>query len=245
MSRKIVRSLGLLVLFLSVVRVADAQIGGKDLPDMSAVRSVFGGGETDSTATALAVEAAVASAVDENGIASSGIDVPDTGARGRMAAALAEGLGSSMNDPSATSALNAAFVQAVAEVESALPQMGFKKRDYGVAFALFFIMNWEIANDVELDPSASKEAGVKLVSAIRAASEGRDPIPDEQLDQQYDLFLTVPVAILTLVKSFEANGQDDAAMQIREFSGSAFQQAIGMSAYDIDITPEGDILGYW
>ena len=150
-----------------------------------------------------------------------------------------------MNDPSATSALNAAFVQAVAEVESALPQLGFKERDYGVAFALFFIMNWEIANDVELDPAASKAVAVKLVSAIRAASQGTDPIPDEQLDQQYDMFLTVPVAILTLVKSFEANGQEDAAMQIRELSGSAFEQAIGMSPYDIDITPEGDILGYW
>lgn len=213
-----------------------AQVAGKDLPDMKDLRAVFG--------SISSGEIKVKPIVDSNGLVGSGIPVPDTGASGRSAKTIAQPLGEAVGDPKVADTLEGAFVQAVSEVEAALPQLGFQKRDYGVAFALFFILNWETANGVELPPEVSTLAATKLVRSVQAAYPGETGISDADLDAQYDMFLTVPIAILTMVKSFETEGLMSEADEMREFAGQSFQQVVGFSAYDIDITDSGEIKGY-
>ena len=202
---------------------------------MEGLRSVFGGvasGETE-----------VEPVRDGDGLLGSGIDVPDTGAFGNMAKAIAAPMGEQLGDASVSATFEKAFTEGIVGVENALPQLGFKKRDYAVGFALFFIMNWEIANDVELDQSVSTAAGEKLVTAIQASGQGQD-LPPEMRDAHYDMFLTVPVSVLAMVQGYEAQGQEAEAAAMREAAGNAFEQVIGLSPYDIDIDETGNIIGY-
>ncbi len=194
--RKLV--LACLAVVMLAAQPASAQIAGKDLPDMKDLRSVFGG--------IASGEITVEPMVDANGLIGSGIQVPDTGARGAVAKAIAEPLGAAVGDPGVAETLEGAFNQAVAEVEGALPQLGFQQRDYGVAFALFFVMTWELANDSELPPEVSKLAARKIVETVQVAYSGDTGMSDADLDAQYDMFLTVPLSILVMVKAFEGEG---------------------------------------
>ncbi len=228
--------LAFLAFLTLTVQSVSAQIAGKDLPDMKDLRSVFGG--------IASGEITVDPIVDANGLVGSAIAVPDTGARGAVAKAIAEPLGAAVDDPAVADKLEDAFNLAVLEVENALPQLGFQQRDYGVAFALFFVMNWEIANDAELPPEVSKRAARKIVETVQAAYSGDTGLSDAELDAQYDMFLTVPLAILVMVEAFEKEGGVSEAAEMREFAGQAFEQVTGRSAYDIDITDTGEIKGY-
>lgn len=222
--------------FLLSVQPPSAQIAAENLPDMSALRQVFGG-VSDGSET-------VETITDEDGLIGSGIRVPDTGARGMMAREIAQGLGEATGDPAIADTLEPIFAQLVETVESEFPGLGFQKRDFGVSFAFFFLMNWQIANNVDLPEEIYKPVARQLVQTIQA-SYAKDEVQMSagELDRQYDLMLTFPLAILAVVQSLEQNGQADDAAAMREVAGQTFEQVLGISPYDIDITEAG-IAGY-
>jgi len=213
-----------------------AQIAGENLPDMKDLRSIFG--------SVSSGEITVEPVVGSNGLVGSGIPVPDTGAIGRMAGAIARQMGEALGDPKVADTLEDGFVLVVNETEAALPQLGFERRDYGVAFALFFIMNWELANAVELPEDASLIAATKLVQLVQTAYAGDTGLSDAELDRHYDMFFTVPLTIMVMIKSFETEGRMEEADEMRELAGQSFEQVVGRSPYDIDITDSGEIKGY-
>ncbi len=214
---------------------AHAQLAGQDLPNLNDLREVFG----DVASGATEVE----EIRQDGGLLGSGIEVPDTGARGNMAKALGDLIGQEVNNFELSEVLEKAFIEASLAVEDALPELGFQKRDYGVGFALFFILSWEMANETTLEVEASKVAGGNIVRTIQAAGAGQDVAPEE-LDAGYDLFLTIPVALLALVQAYEAEGRMTEAAQMRKIAADAFVQIVGLSPYDIDITDAGEIIGY-
>ncbi len=223
-------------LFIASSIPALANFAGQELPDLEGLGSVFG----DVSSGKIDIEP-----TQTGGLISSGIPVPDTGARGNMARAIAKPLGDAVNDPNVASTFEKAFVDGVVAVEDALPGMGFEKRDYGVGFALFFLMTWELANGVELEEQTSLAAARKLISTVKAAHQNKNEATTaDQLDRTYDMFLTVPISILAMVQAYEQKGLNAEASKMREFAGQAFEQVVGRSPYDISVKPDGSIVGY-
>jgi len=216
-------------------QVAGPELAGQELPDLKGLRNLFGDVASGKTE--------VVEIRESDGLLGSGIKVPDTGARGTMASAISNLIGQEVDNPEITQVLEKAFIDASDAVEDALPQLGFQKRDYGVSFALFFILSWELANKATLELEASKAAGGNILKTVQAAGEGQNATPEE-LDIGYDMFLTIPVALLTLVQAYEQEGQMAEAAQMRELAASTFEQIVGLSPYDIDITASGEIIGY-
>ena len=53
------------------------------------------------------------------------------------------------------------------------------------------------------------------------------------------MFLTLPIAIGVMIEAFRKQGYEDMANSLRELAGQSFEQVLGISPYDIDITEEG------
>lgn len=91
--------------------------------------------------------------------------------------------------------------------EKNLTDNNYALHDMGVAYAVAFVMLWELASDRVLPPAASNRAAKYLVYALRNAEEGGyAKTSDDDNSKAYDWLITYPVVYASLVSAFEKGG---------------------------------------
>ena len=214
---------------------AGAQFAPGSLPDLSALNGAIAGASGDPADDGPGADAS------QDGPIASGFTVPDTGARGTAARLFADGLREA-GQAELAETMEAGMLEARDEAERVATSQGFAARDLGVAYALFFITSWEMANDSELPLPAAASAGRTLVAAMREGGESAVTGTPEDLDRAYDAFLTLAGGFVSLTRAYEEAGQAEEETAMRRSIAESFQQTVGVPPASVTITPDGEIV---
>lgn len=213
---------------------ARAQAGG--MPDLSD----FAG------AIAKSAEAAPKKAVPA-GIFKSGLVVPSVkpgaGAReiGRKMRVAVEEQG---GPAAAYAQLESEMPGILTALEKAFVQLGFAKRDMGVAYAYVFIDLLQTATKTEVPDAASKVAMRSLATAISknwGSKWAKMPAADKE--SLYESMMMATTVNTLLATQFDKVNKEEEAAQLREIAGQLFEKLIGVPPSQVKIAPDGRISG--
>jgi len=126
--------------------------------------------------------------------------------------------------------------------ENVLVQNNFAMNDFGVAYAVSFIVLWEMASRKELPLDGSIETAKFLVQVFQGVDRQRyNAMSDRRKDEGYDWLMTTPIAFGSLIKGFQKEGKTQAADQLRDKCASLFLDVFKLPYNFITISDQGDV----
>ncbi len=157
-------------------------------------------------------------------------------ARGQVARNMAKDL--SAGSTETEEALYQIFMQVREELEKALRQAGLTTGDMGVAYGVYFITLWEIANEKKLPESQELKAVQYWVShfdelQLNAATLGKNK------DQFYDMLMHTPIILATLQAMAEQAGNKELQAVLPRQAAQLFSFVTRYPASAVAIIPEG------
>lgn len=219
----------LLVFLLLASGSSYAQISAEHLPSIGSLEGLLG---------SVDVEEVESSVYDSRGKISINFPAPDT-ARGETANTIATILANGSEENAI--ALEKAFLAEREIFEKYLADANFDPNDMGVALSASFIVLWELASNKILPAEASLSAGKRLVHAFGDLEKSLASVPDSDKAKMYDWLMTTPVAFSGLIKTFENEGQQEYATQLRTKSGDMFEELFILPYDMLVITDTGEV----
>ncbi|MBC8137771.1 MAG: hypothetical protein H8F28_17970 [Fibrella sp.] len=229
-------ALAFLVGFGLFARPAQAQIGGA-VPDLS--------GFADEIASSFSTDPKGAGKA-EGGVFKSGLSVPSV-----KPGAAAQGIGKQLREAlekggkkEGAAAIETEMPETLKKVEAGLEQVGFAKRDMGVAVAYAFIYNWETATGKTIPEKPSMTAAKNVATAIgKHWGPKFSKMTPESKEKIYESLLISTTLFSAFAQQFEKAGKTEDAASIRKSAGQMFQTLIGVPASQVKIDAEGRITG--
>ncbi|MES9969595.1 MAG: hypothetical protein ABW092_06140 [Candidatus Thiodiazotropha sp.] len=122
-----------------------------------------------------------------------------------------------------------------------LSSNNYVANDMGVAYAVSFVLFWELASNGELTQSASDKAAKFLVHRFRSTNKEYANITLEDKAKAYDWLITAPVAIATLIMAYEKAGRGQEVKMLRDASASMFVNAFKIPHDMLEISESGEL----
>lgn len=219
-----------------VARPAQAQIGGS-VPDLS--------GFADEIASSLSTDSKGASK-SEGGVFKSGLTVPSV-----KPGSTAQGIGKQLREvlekggkKEGAAAIETEMPETLKKVEAGLEQIGFAKRDMGIAIAYAFIYNWETATGETIPEKQSMIAAKNVATAIgKHWGPKFAKMTPESKEKIYESLLISTTLFSAFAQQFEKAGKPEDAANIRKSAGQMFQTLIGVPPSQVKIDESGRITG--
>lgn len=228
------QTIGLLFGAALLATPASAQMGGQNIPDLSGIAGEI-------------AQAAQHNGVNASGKMSSGLTVPSVnpGAASRaLGKQLRDSIEAKTGPNPKLAALENGMSTALTSLESQMERKGIAKRDFGVAVAYAFVMNYETATGKVVPEDASVRAGRTIAQAVKTAWGSRyAEMSDAEKEKAYESLLMSATLMNAFYQQFKSAGKTQDAQNLQQAAAALFQTISGSPASQVRIASNGTISG--
>ncbi|MES9991937.1 MAG: hypothetical protein ABW098_08290 [Candidatus Thiodiazotropha sp.] len=118
----------------------------------------------------------------------------------------------------------------------------YAANDMGVAYAVGFVLLWELASERGLSKTASDNAAKFLIRAFRSLNTEYVNITPDDKAKIYDWLITTPVAMASLVLAYIEAGRLQEVKMLRDKSALIFEDVFKLSHDELLILENGEIV---